>query len=226
MLVRGLLIAFLALLASGCNLLVADESWLEQVEDEAEPHKFRDGLWIIEGEKCRFDEAKALAEWPSCADFVVISSNTWYSPEWEEGPVDGLKLRMTGWTAQSTLIVSGDPAMIEVKVTQKDEASDEERESPYMYLGLRLVSADKQGKATAIRLWPARCGPVRNPSRRVSSDGRTVGTYVTSQPFPGLIIDSYNCKAQSLDALKSAIRSSEDLADNVRRARWVRSGWK
>lgn len=226
MLVRSLVIALLALLASGCNLLIADESWLEQIEDDAEPIEFRDGLWIVESEECRFDEAKPLVEWPICANFVAPENDTWYTPDWEDGTADGSKPRVTGWTDQSTLIVSGNPAMIEVKVTQTDDDSDEERESPYMYLGLRLVSADKQGRATEVRLWPARCGPVRNPTRRVSSDGRTVGTYVTSQPFPGLIIDSYNCKAQTLDALKSAIRSSEFLADNVRRVRWVRSDWK
>lgn len=219
---RGLLIALLALALSGCNLVVSDEPMLEDSEESADPPEFRDGLWLIENDKCRVNEARPVAEWPDCAGALSVDSDTWSTPEWENVQGAGSKRVLAGWTNQSTFVVSGDPAMMEVKATQEDEETEEEYESPYLYFGVRPTAFDKQGKVTAMRLWPARCGPVTNPTRRISPEGEAVGTYVTARPFAGLTIAEYNCKAENLDALKSAIRSSEALAGNVRRAHWVR----
>lgn len=222
----GLVLALSALTLPACNLLVSDEPWLEEIEDEGEPPEFKDGLWIVESKNCRVDVSAPVAEWPLCAEFLALEGGTWYTPEWENEPEGHGGPRLTDWTSQSNLLISGNPVMMEAIVSWDNKESEETRESPYVYFGLRPTASDKQGKVTAMRIWPARCGPVGKPTRRVSPDGKTVGSYVTTRPFPGLTIESYNCRAQNLEALKSAIRSSEALAGNARKAHWVRSGWK
>jgi hypothetical protein len=220
---RNLFVFALLPALCACNLVVSEEPWFDEADAVGVP-AFRDGLWLTVAEpNCQVDETLPAERWPDCAGAAYLRGSEWLTMEWEQvGKSKRARRRFVGWSAASGLVANGSPLIVQTmfEPQPEDEAtsaisSDPEPDRPYVYLALQPTRRDETGRVTAFELWPVRCGP--------EPEGAKPGP-VTDRPFPGLTIVEYNCKAESVEAVRQAAMLSEPIGEHMR-SRWVREGW-
>ena len=214
--VRALLAA-LMLSLGGCNLVVSQHPWFS-ADDALGAPLLRDGLWVMTDDPdCKVREAKPAERWPECADMIVVRGQEWLSLRGERK--DGTNEYK--WDAGPVLIAHGSPPILQIRPRGSDDPND----SAFTYAALRPLSFDKNGKATALDLWAAQCGPLPNKADSKRSEGEADARYVTDRPFPGLTVMDDNCTADSIASLRNAAALSEALG-NHSQMHWVRDGWR
>jgi len=186
---RTALLCALAALA-GCGNNVHSDMPLFSAADEIGAPVLKPGVWIGEDPDCKFDESRPAADWPKCADPVTI------------GP-RGLKDSALEMAVDR--VVAGDPVILQLG-----------DKSGYSYAGMEVVSRDRRGRATAVRFWPALCGP----PPAVGADGAPPQK-VTQHPLPGLEIRGDDCFAVDKSAAKRSVEASKAWAETLMSVHWI-----
>ncbi len=237
---RALRVVALAALLPGlsaCNMLVSKEPWFAASEAQPFP-AMRDGLWLSAAPDCRVDERKPAERWPDCAGAAFVRGDEQWSMEWNQR-ADRRRRTFAGWNLaefgdDALLVANGDHLIVQSRAqdaspTEQADDADAQAAAPvYMYGGLRVLSRDETGKATALAFWNVQCGPVTEPARgrqrRDDPEALDEQHEVTDHPFPGLTVVDDNCTAESVEAVRNAAALSEALEPPTQ-LRWIREGW-
>jgi hypothetical protein len=175
---------------SACNIAISDYPMFS--EDQQSKLRAKDGVWLAEDPKCRFDTSSPAHHWPKCAQWFYL-----HNDEVADGP--GAK---PGDRPVKFLIVDGLPPLLQVPIEDKDEHT-----TTYAFAALELPAAMTSGQLTEARLWLVACGVERHSTKRASD----------IKPFPGIDKD---CKPQSAAALRNAAIASRPKRS--RRVLWRR----
>jgi len=212
---RGLAAASLAALLSACNMVVTTEpTFLAQ--DQGTPN-LREGLWVNEEKDCKFDIKTPATGWPECAHWIVVKGSSM------TGVGDGGKAFDVPF-----VLAAGNPRVLQIKVEDDKVNADGEKAVIYLYMGIRPLKHDKQGRIVAYSGWMVQCGPPPPKDAR-KQDGNP--RYGTLEPSPGIIMDSdlSGCAPTDKAALIGAAGLSEHFDDgssNGNNSRWLRDGDK
>ena len=214
--------AFRALAAGGfaaslsaCNMVVTTEPTF-LAEDQGAP-TLREGLWVNTEKDCKFDIKAPAAKWPECAHWMVVKGSA-----------------MTGVTDKGEpfnlpfVLAAGDPRVLQIRLEDDKKGEDGKAANLYLYMGLKALKTDKDGRIISYTGWMVQCGPPPPKDAR-KPDGNP--RYGTLAPLPGMIMDDdlSGCAPESKAALIKAAGSSEhfqDVAANGEDSRWVRDGDK
>jgi hypothetical protein len=230
---------------SACSVVVSTEPWFTEADAQPVP-AFRDGLWVSAEPECRFDETRPAERWPGCASASFVRGNEHWSMQWNDVDHRGRRRRtFAGWELHgpppgALFVANGDHLIVQFQAEEEaaaaspdetDTAGEEQDSLAYMYVALRPLRRDENGKLTATEMWSVQCGPLpeKRPSqgRRHRSDddqpALTEGN-VTDRPFAGLTVGENVCTAESVSALRNAAVLSEALQPPTQQ-RWVREGW-
>lgn len=204
---RGLAAAALAASLSACNMVVTTEpTFLAQ--DQATP-ALREGLWVSPKKDCRFDIEAPATKWPECAQWIVIKGASMTGVD-EKGEAFAVPF----------VLAAGDPRVLQIKI------EDEKMAAIYVYVGLRPLKYDKEGRIVSYTGWLTQCGPPP-PKDAKRPDGNP--RYGSLQPSPGMVMDAdlSGCAPESKAALIRAAGLSEayeEASDKDDVSRWVREG--
>jgi hypothetical protein len=126
------------------------------------------------------------------------------------------------WESYKTLLTTGNPAVLQVEVGPESDGP-----KGYVYVGVRTLKTDAQGRIIEYKAWPALCGPPPKPDPTGEKSA-----VVTDQPIAGLVVDKdkQDCIASAQGPVRAAVAQSEawNGDDNGGRdtARWIRDGDK
>jgi len=214
-----------ASLLGGCNLVISRAPVFTQADTAGAP-AIRPGLWISEKTGCHFDETMPTDKWPDCADPLIITSTEFR----------GVGAKAQGQAAPY-LLAAGDPLVLQARTEIAASASasatgdatasasasvttDPNSPPPYVFLGVRPLSFDRQGRVVRMEQWPAMCGPPPPPAPGGGAPPAKTA-YVTRDPLPGLSIEGDDCTPSGKAAVINAARESRAYSD-VQTAHWVR----
>lgn len=211
---KALAAAALAASLSACNMVVTTEPTF-LAEDQGRP-ALREGLWVNEEKDCQFDIKAPAAKWPECAHWIVVrdSAMTGVSEKGEAFKVP-------------FILAAGDPRVLQIRIEEDDKkTADGKTPAIYLYMGLKPLKTDKDGRITSYRGWMVQCGPPP-PKDAKKPDGNP--RYGTLTPSPGMVMDSdlSGCAPESKAALIKAAGLSEhfeELGASGEASRWVRDG--
>lgn len=193
-----LLIALVSL--GGCNMVMSEEPWFTEADAVGAPH-LRDGLWIsTNSEDCPVDKAQPPEQWPECAIAVRTQGNQWSALKGSSGE-DGRRTS-PGWEKVDALLVAGDPAIVQGKMTDDSDEVD----PVYAYGVIRPTRRDDQGRIVEFMAGFVSCGPL--PADKEDEDGLAL---VTKSPFAGIKIVDGDCVADNAEAVRNAARQSEAI---------------
>lgn len=204
----------LAALLSACNMVVTTEPTF-LAADQGAP-ALREGLWVSEEKGCDFDINQPAGAWPACARWMVIKD-----------------FALTGVTEEGErfripfVLSSGDPRVMQLRLEDEEKKTvDGQVASLYLYMGLRPLATDPQGRITAYAGWIVQCGPPP-PMDAKRPDGAP--RYGALAPSPGMIMDkeSSGCAPRDKASLIRAAGLSEHYdaaAKSGEAIRWVRDG--
>jgi hypothetical protein len=209
---------------SACNMVVSDKPWF----DAASGPQLKDGLWAnLDSPGCAVDPAKTIAQWPECAQPMLIRGNTYSGPPAGSDPaMAAARFDPSKWQAISHFLVEGEPQVDQIfldlsKASANDGIDRSKAKSFYLYVAVKPIARDADGRITATLRWPVMCGPL--PKNTKSKDGKPI--FVTDQPFAGLTLDDGRCTAQDPAALRGAAAQSEGVAQAsgfaIITSRWI-----
>lgn len=203
-------LAALCLLASlsACNMVVTTKPTFF-AGDAAGAPALRDGLWMRNEETCKFDTATPADKWPECAHWIQI----------EDGFIKG-----TGENGEpykiAFVLTASDPRILQIEIPDDKTAA-----VLYLYMGIKPLKSDADGKIVEYSGWMVQCGPPP-PKDAVKPDGKPV--FGTLKPLPGMIMDpeSSGCEPKDKAAMFGAAKASQayDNASKGEVNRWVRDG--
>ena len=189
---RSVAIMAALFLLSGCGNIVRSEVALFSAADEGDGLSFRPGVWIDNDSECKFDERLPVVEWPACADPVIFGPKGLKDPKLE-GAIERVAV--------------GDPLILQIG----------DKSGGYSCAGMEIIARDGRGRATALRVWPAMCGPPPVPA----SDGSTSGRKITQSPLPGLEIRGEDCIATEKAAVRRSAKASKAWAEAPMEIHWA-----
>ena len=202
----------LGALLAGCNTVTSTTPLFSSADARGQPQP-RPGLWMDEDNTCVFDTTMPIGQWPGCADAWVV-----HPGEILAGRDPGTPA--SAWTHYKTILVKGDPALLQIEVGADSPPKG------YIYVGLRPLKFDPQGRVIEYKAWPALCGPPPPPDPTGEKS-----TTATQQPIAGLIVDKDHddCIASAKGPVLVSVGKSEvwggDSDGRGRdHARWVRDG--
>lgn len=222
---RLLLVLAAALMLGGCNMVYAEQP-LFTAADAAGAPAMRPGLWSKRAADCVFDGAKPIADWPECADPVLVTADRMGDP----GKPD---------KQGAYILAGGDP-----RVLQMELEMDPDKPAIWIFVGVKPLKTDAEGRITEARTWMVLCGPPPPPrpetpdaaipenetpeqaEARIQADiAATVAAGVTREPLPGLEVKEGMCVARERDPVRNAARASlawDDGEPSI--IYWVRDG--
>lgn len=223
---RLLFVLAAALMLGGCNMVYAEQP-LFTAADAAGAPVLRPGIWSKRASDCVVDAAKPISEWPECADPVLVTADRIGDPGKpdKQGPY---------------LLAGGDP-----RVMQMELKLEPDKPAIWIFVGLRPLRTDAQGRITEARTWMVQCGPPPPPrpepaetpappanetpeqaEARIQAEiAATVAAGVTREPLPGLEIKEGMCIARDRDPVRNAASASlawDDGEESI--IYWVRDG--
>jgi hypothetical protein len=213
----------LALLAAlplaACNMVVAETPWF----DAASGPQLKDGLWAnLQTPDCKLDAAVPIADWPSCASPMLITGNSYSGPP--NGP-RGKDAESSNWQAIPHVLVGGDPQLDQLRLEPNatgGQAGPRTDKPLYLYMAVKPVALDADGRIIETQRWPVLCGPM--PKKPREKDG--VPIFTSDRPFKGIRVDGEICLAESAEALRAAAAASEVAAQEGGftkvTSRWIR----
>jgi hypothetical protein len=190
-----------ALFLSGCeNYVIAEKPWFI-AEDAVGAQAVRPGWWVEDTVDCRVDAEAPSTAFPDCAH-IVLASSDWKGVLWA---ADGTE----------HMLVKGDPMIAQYEFLTSEDAAVPSQHA-YLYLGFDALKRDAEGRALALRYWPALCGPPR-PNHPAAA---------TRRPWRGLHLKKEGgCVADDVRALRGAIDRSRALGTEAPTVRWLRE-WR
>jgi hypothetical protein len=217
MAMNKILAALATILASaasaGCNVIVSPTP-LFFPKDSAGQAQLRPGVWTDERKGCDFDAGQPIDKWPDCANVWVV----------RPGEIVGTKDRGTDKATTArypTVLAKGDPAVLQIGDTNDPDSK------LYLFLGIRPLKTDTQGRIVEFKAWPTLCGPP--PTQ--DPNGKAVSS-LSPKMIEGLTPDDkqQDCIAHDQRPVRIAARESEawngDDQDGRDLSRWVRDGEK
>lgn len=205
----------LAASLSACNMVVTPEPMFLEA-DQATP-ALREGLWVNPEKDCQFDIKTPATKWPECAHWIVV----------KDAAMTGVN-KKEKFTIPFVLAV-GEPRVMQIRIEDdQKKIVDGKIAAIYVYMGLRAVKTDKQGRITAYSGWMVQCGPPPPPDALKPDGNKRWGSLT---PFPGIKMDEdlSGCVPEDKAALIKAAGLSEQYdqdADQNANSRWVRDGSK
>jgi hypothetical protein len=201
-----------ALMLGGCNLITSPTPMFSSADVRGQAQT-RPGVWTEDQKDCAFDERQPMDTWPHCASgWVVQPGGVLAAPPGDPPPPLHL---------YPTLLVAGDPPILQVRADDKPGAPP-----TYVYLGVKVLKTDAEGRITAYKGWPALCGPPppKNTDGSPTNNGRTLQIIEGLKPDP----DGANCIASTPAPIRLSAARSEAWRDNADHdhAHWVRDGEK
>jgi hypothetical protein len=203
-------------LLAGCNMVTSPKP-LFFAQDAVGQPQLRPGVWVDEQPGCPVDTDKPRDQWPDCADTWIVRPNEIVAAKDKGKPSDA-------GDHYPMLLAKGDPAVMQIAL-----ADDGGGPPTYVYIGLRVLKRDGQGRVVEYKMWPALCGPPPPPADP-SPDGDPM---LTRHPIDGLVIDrkNHDCVASEPGPVRVSVEKSEAWSDTGAkddegrdRARWVRDG--
>ena len=218
---KALLAMGAALSLSACNMVVSEKPWF----DAPSGAQLRDGLWAnLQTPDCKVDAAAPIAEWPDCASPMLITGTSYSGPP---NGADGRSVSPDKWQALPHVLVGGDPHVDQLRLDPDPKAPQPNgwgNKPLYLYLALRAVARDGEGRIIAAERWPVLCGPM--PKKPREKNG--VPIFTSEKPFKGIRVEGDACFAESAEALRAAAAASEAAAleggFTKVSSRWVRDG--
>jgi hypothetical protein len=187
---KGLAAAGLALSLSACNLVITETPTFAASDAEGAPI-LREGLWANLKPGCEADLSQAKEQWPECATAVTIADSA-MTGETKEG----------GSQTLSYVLAKGDPRVMQMHL----EAPEQDLKF-YMYVAIRPVKSDEQGRITSYTGWIVQCGP---PPPKNSTRENGQPRFGTLKPSPGMVMDEKEgCTPEDKAALTRAAKDSE-----------------
>lgn len=220
---RLLFVLAAALILGGCNMVYAEHP-LFTAADAAGAPALRPGIWSKRAADCVFDAARPISEWPECADPVLITPDRIGDP--------GKPDKQGGY-----VLAGGDPRVMQMELTL-----DADKPPIWIFVGLKPLKSDTEGRITEARTWIVLCGPPPPPppetpppppnetpeqaeARAQAEIAAAMAAGVTREPLPGLEIKDGMCVARERDPVRNATRASlawDDDGPSV--IYWVRDG--
>lgn len=217
--------AFLAMLAvlplGACNMVISEQPWFS----EPSGPQLKDGLWAnLQTPDCQLDAAAPIASWPACASPMLVTGTSYSGPPNGSAAKD---VEPGKWQAIPHILVNGDPQVDQLRLDPNgaDGQTGSWGDKPvHLYMALKPIAKDAEGRITATERWPVLCGPM--PKKPREKNG--VPNFTTDRPFKGIKLEGEACLAQSADALRGAAAASESAAQEGGftkvLSRWVRDG--
>jgi hypothetical protein len=188
----GLWLVPLLLLLNACNMAMSETPMFSDTDRGSLLP--RDGVWVAEDSRCRFDVSQPGAEWPECAGWIVLRNS-------------GGELLVRDGKGESQparfVIAKGEPPI--VQVLWRDDAK-EDGKTFYVFFGLEPGTVDPDGKLVAASSWEVQCGVKGENASDI-------------KPYPGI---SPECRPSTQDAIRSAAVASRATAEMAMRWRWLR----
>lgn len=205
----------LAASLSACNMVITTEPTF-LAADQGAP-ALREGLWINEEKGCDVDTKTPATTWPECANWIVVKDFA-MSGIGEKGEAFNVPFVLAG----------GDPRVLQVRIEDDKKGEDGKAAALYLYMAIKPLKTDKQGRITAYRGWMVQCGPPP-PKDAKKPDGNP--RYGSLEPFPGMILDAdlSGCGPEDKAALVRAAGLSEKYDEDAAKgesSRWLRDGDK
>jgi hypothetical protein len=205
------LIAFAALL-TGCNMVTSPKPLFFAADAVGQP-QLRPGVWVSKGPACVIDEQTPREAWPDCADSWIVRPGEVINSKNKDRP-------QGAGDHFPIVLAKGDPAVLQIGLT--DDAG---LFAAYVYMGLRVLKRDAEGRVIAYKLWPALCGPPPKADPNATGD-----LQLTARPIAGLVLDTKNhdCIASAQAPVHRSVSLSEawndedSAASGHDEARWVR----
>ena len=194
---------------SACNMVVSEKPWF----DAASGPQLKDGLWAnLDSPDCVVDPAKTLAQWPECAQPMMIRGNAYSGPPVGTDPAAAAaRFDTSKWQPVAHVLSDGTPQIDQIFVEPpagSDGPPVADRKSMYLYIAVKPIARDSAGLITETRRWPVLCGPMpKNPK-----DKNGKANFITDQPFAGLTVAEAVCTAKNPAALRNAAAQSEGVA--------------
>ena len=198
-----------SLLGACTSDLRSNRPWFT-VEDARSAPAVRSGWWAPVDKYCRIAAKAPSAAWPDCVAPILVP------------PGDRLivEIEMMGKTGGSSyLLVAGKPPILQV-FNKDDSLGEPLKALEYAYYGVKPRRHDRQGRITALALWPTLCGPP-GPATKAHP-------YLTptQHPWPGLDLgfEAKLCTARDVQALREAVRRSAPFSQDrgAIAFRWIR----
>ena len=189
----------LALVLGGCNRVHSDHP-LFFPSDAPDAPRLKEGLWVIEDAACHVDASQPVNYWPDCGSWMVVRKREIIAYDRKQ---DGEGT----WTRVPYVLEGGDPFILQAAMT-------EDGKTDYEFFG---VAVQRERPVTFLVAWPVLCGPPPpEPARGEKASN------VTLAPLPGMTVVENNCTTTSADAVRGAVRPSQDWSKDITSARWVR----
>ncbi|MDQ0465128.1 hypothetical protein QO010_002912 [Caulobacter ginsengisoli] len=205
------------LLTSGCNLVIPEKAVFTRADAVGAP-RLKPGYWT--GPRCTADDVAAKVE--GCpAGIIVGRSDLKFVVDTEKTPAAEIIMGEATY-----LLVPGKPLLLQWKLGGEPRPL-------VLYLAVRPLTRDSQGRITEAEIWPAMCGPPsanpRKPDVRWNEEGVLVHSYPTptDQPFPGLTpkpesSEKIGCEPDGKAAIRNAAAASRSISDQVVVLHWDR----
>jgi hypothetical protein len=199
----------LAASLSACNLVITTEPTYTAADAAGAP-ALRDGLWVSVEKDCDVDLAKPATEWPECAGWVAI----------KDGAMTGVGDDGEAFKIPFVL-AAGDPRVMQIELQEKADGP-----RLFMYIAVKPVKRDAEGRIVEYTGWIVQCGPPP-PKDTKRADGQP--RFGTLEPAPGMVMDAEQsgCTPSSKAALTGAAKLSEHYEGSEPKGgvtRWVRDG--
>lgn len=209
---------------SACNMVVSEKPWF----DAASGPQLKDGLWVnLQSNDCKFDPAGPIAEWPKCADPMLVKGNVYSGPPSANDDPDGTKrLERSTWTEIQHVLVDGTPQIDQILLPLPQQDGAQPAGMPkqlYLYLAVGPQAKDSEGRIIETQRWPILCGPMPAKPKKMA-DG--MPRLMTDRPYKGIRIERDMCFAEDVPALHNAAAQSEVAAGEAGftkvTSRWIR----
>ncbi|WP_340644192.1 hypothetical protein, partial [Phenylobacterium sp.] len=141
---RIVAVFFAALSLSACAV-VSSERPLFSPADTSGARVLKPGLWAMPVGDCKFSLRGSALKWPECANGAYVSSSA----------LVGGKRDASGAFSDAVnyRLAAGDPGILQIEAPADREPGDPK----VIYLGIRPLAADGDGRVTKARVWLALC---------------------------------------------------------------------
>ena len=179
---------------SACNMAMSDKPMFAEAE-RSSALVLEDGLWFRVDPDCDVDVAGPKDKWPECADWVIISGSK---------AVKSSDTKSADEEPQDVFIADGMPPLIQAKIEANGSPSG------YGFLAFEPKGHSPAGRITDLEAWPVACG----------AEAGEAGTTAKITPYPGF---SDECRAESVQALRSAAGKGRSPSAELAEWKWVRA---
>jgi hypothetical protein len=209
---------------SACNMVVSEQPWF----DAASGPQLKDGLWVnLQSPDCKFDPAGSIADWPKCADPMLVQGNVYSGPpSSNDDPESAKRLDPSKWVEMQHVLVDGVPQIDQILLPLPPSGDAPPAGMPkeiYLYLAVGAQARDSEGRIIETRRWPILCGPMPAKPKKGANG---MPQLMTDRPYKGIRIERDMCLAEDVAALRNAAAQSEAAAGEAGftkvTSRWVR----